>query len=198
MPTEGIVAALRHAWLALEPLELPMAIIGGVALSAWGHARYTRDADLLIDIDASNLDHVVAVMAAAGFRCKHHPPVLQIEDQKIIQLKFTPPDGIGAFQVDLLIAGSNYQKTALARRMTQEVPGLNHPVQVLRPEDLVVLKLLAGRIIDRADAAMLLRENRDALDLNYLFDWVARLSLHNELVEIWREALPDEPPPVST
>ncbi len=47
MPGEGILVTLRHAWLALEPLNLPMAVVGGVALSAWNHVRYARDADFL-------------------------------------------------------------------------------------------------------------------------------------------------------
>jgi hypothetical protein len=102
------------------------------------------------------------------------------------------------FQVDLLFAGSEYQKTALARRTRADIPGLDHPVQVLRPEDLIVFKLLAGRVIDRADAAMLLRENRPEIEMAYLADWIRRLSLRDELAEIWREAFPDEPtqPPV--
>jgi len=195
MPNEGVLETLRHAWVALEPLNLPMAVIGGIALSAWNHARYTRDADMLIAMEDSNVEQVLAAMVDARFYPRHAPPVLQIDDQKLIQLRFIPPDGVGRFQIDLLFAGSEYQKTALERRTAQEIPGLNHSVQVLRPEDLVILKLCAGRVIDRADAAMLLRENRDTIDLDYLWTWIKRLSLRNEFTEIWREAFPDEEPP---
>jgi hypothetical protein len=197
MPGEGLVLTLRHAWLALEPLELPMAVIGGMALSAWNHIRYTRDADLLIGVDESRLDEIYAAVGKAGFWPRHFPPVLQIDDQKLIQLKFTPPERTSPFQVDLMFAGSAYQKTALARRATMRIPGLDHPVQVLRPEDLILFKLLAGRVIDRADAAMLLRENRPEIDMDYLAGWIRRLSLADELAEIWREAFPDESAPPS-
>jgi len=54
---------------------------------------------------------------------------------------------------------------------------------------------LAGRVIDRADAAMLLRENRDTVDLDYLLGWGERLDLATDLAEIWREAFPAEPWP---
>jgi nucleotidyltransferase AbiEii toxin of type IV toxin-antitoxin system len=193
MPGEGVLATLRHAWLALEPLKMPMAVIGGLALSAWNHARFTRDADLLIDLEESRLDEVYRAVGKAGFYPRHSPPILQIDDQKIIQLRFRPPEGTLPFQLDLLFAGSEYQKTALARRTAQEIPGLEHPVQVLRPDDLILLKLVAGRIIDRADAAMLLRENRDSIVMAYLNDWIHRLRLADEFAEIWREAFPDEP-----
>ena len=195
MPGEGVLATLRHAWVALEPLNLPMAVIGGLALSAWNYARYTRDADLLIEIDDSSVARVLEAVGAAGFRTKHSPPILQIDDQKIIQLKFLPPEGILPFQLDLLFAGSKYQKGALGRRVTQTIPGLDHPVKVLRPEDIVLLKLYAGRVIDRADAAMLLRENRDGIDFAYLTGWIKRMALHNEYAEIWREAFPEEAMP---
>lgn len=195
MPGEGILSTLRHAWQTLEPLNLPMAVIGGVALSAWNHVRYTRDADLLIGVDEARLDDLFAALGKAGFWPRHSPPVIQIDDQKLMQLKFTPPGGTLPFQVDLLFAGSEYQKTALARRARKKIPGIDHPVQVLRPEDLILFKLLAGRVIDRADAAMLLRENRPEIEMPYLTDWIRRLGLANELAEIWREAFPDEPEP---
>jgi hypothetical protein len=49
-------------------------------------------------------------------------------------------------------------------------------------------------MINRADAAMLLRENRDAIDLSYLRDWAARLALDQEFEQIWQEAFPGEGP----
>jgi len=37
------------------------------------------------------------------------------------------------------------------------LPGLDIPIAILNCEDVILHKLIAGRIIDRADAAMLLR-----------------------------------------
>jgi hypothetical protein len=39
MASEGVLATLRHAWQSLEPLDIPMAVIGGLALSASNHSR---------------------------------------------------------------------------------------------------------------------------------------------------------------
>lgn len=192
MAGEGVIATLRHAWVTLEPLQLPMAVIGGLALSAWNHARYTRDADILIGIDETNVNAVLKAVIEAGFQPKKLPPILQIDDQQLIQLKFVPPDGIAPFQLDLLFAGSEYQKTALSRCVAQEIPGLDYPVKVLRPDDLILLKLYAGRMIDRADAAMLLRENREEIDFAYLAKWIKYFALQKEFAEIWPEAFPEE------
>ena len=65
----------------------------------------------------------------------------------------------------------------------------------LNCEDILILKMNGGRIIDRADAAALLRLNRATLDLSYLLKWVNQLGLGAEWAEIWCEAFPGEPLP---
>ena len=62
---------------------------------------------------------------------------------------------------------------------------------------MIVIKLLAGRIIDRADAAMLLRENRDEIDFQRLHKAVRSLGLTTDYDAVWRDAFPDEPMPQS-
>ena len=101
-------------------------------------------------------------------------------------------------QFDLLLAESDLQKSALARRVQRDVLGVGRPIEVLNCDDLIRFKLLAGRPIDHADAAMLLRENREAIELDYFLSWVTRLDLTKDFSEIWREAYPDADPPLST
>jgi hypothetical protein len=50
-------------------------------------------------------------------------------------------------------------------------------------------------LIDKADAAALLRLNRSALDIAYVLKWVKQFALEAELAQIWGEASPGEPPP---
>ncbi len=68
---------------------------------------------------------------------------------------------------------------------------------MLHCDHLILFKLVAGRLIDYADAAMLLRENREVIDFDYLLSWVSRLDLATEFAEIWQEAYPDEGPPMA-
>ena len=56
MPSEGVVATLRAGWDALGRVDVPKAVIGGLALPAWKHARSTRDADVLVAIDERRFD----------------------------------------------------------------------------------------------------------------------------------------------
>ncbi|MFM8537287.1 MAG: hypothetical protein ACKOES_04335 [Planctomycetaceae bacterium] len=58
-----------------------------------------------------------------------------------------------------------------------------------------MIKLQAGRIIDRADAAMVLRENRDEIDFRRWHREITRHGLVADYREIWRDAFPAEPVP---
>ena len=58
-------------------------------------------------------------------------------------------------------------------------------------EDIILHKLAAGRLIDRADIIALVRANSRTLDLDYLAKWSDEL----RLTPAWREIFPDSPPP---
>ncbi len=50
MTPKAVLRTLSATWNALGPLKLPMALMGGLALSAWKHVRATQDVDLLVGI----------------------------------------------------------------------------------------------------------------------------------------------------
>jgi hypothetical protein len=195
MPGEGVVATLRAGWDALARVDAPKAVIGGLALTAWRHARYTRDADVLVAIEESRFDELLAALAAAGFRPRHSPPLRVIDGQAIAQFTFQPAEALMPFQFDVLLVASGFQREAVQRAVPWPLAGPGGDVLVVRPDDLVVIKLQAGRIIDRADAAMVLRENRDEIDFQRLHQEIVQHKLAVDYREIWREAFPTEPVP---
>lgn len=197
MASDGVLATLHQGWNALASLDFPMALIGGLALTTWNHARYTRDADVLIAIDRRRIDEVVLHLKQAGFHPKHSPPALTIDGQTILQFMYQPADALLPFQFDVLLAEVEFQRESLTRAVERRLPGSDRPIRVVRPDDLIVIKLLAGRIIDHADAAMLLRENRDEIDFQRLHKAVRSLELTTDYQAIWRDAFPDEAMPQS-
>lgn len=194
MPGEVILAALGRVWTTLEPLDVPMAVMGGLGLSVWGHLRSTQDVDLLVALEGRNLQQTLEHLYRADFRPKRQPPLIRVDRQEIVQLYYDPPDALCEVQVDLLLVAGLYQQAAIERRVPTKLPGLAISIAVLSREDMILHKLLAGRIIDRADAATLLRENRPLIDFDYLRRWIAGLSLADELAVVWQEAFPDETP----
>ncbi len=192
MTGNAVLLSLRHVWLTLEHLGVPAALAGGLALAVWKHARATRDVDLLISVEDEHVEELLRSLRAAGIRPRRTQPVATLGKLEVIQLLYEPPESFVDLQVDLLLARTDYPLEALRRRVAVQLPGLDVTIAVLTCEDLVVHKLLAGRLIDRVDAAALLRANRPAVNLTYLFRWAEELDLLSDLAETWSEAFPGE------
>jgi hypothetical protein len=195
MAAKVVLAALGHVWTTLEPTRCPRALMGGLALSFWRHVRSTQDVDLLIDPGPAGVEALLEALRQAGVRTKHQPPVSDLGSVRIVQLLYEPKAAFLDIQIDLLLAESSFHREALARRVPVRLSDVEFDLCTLSCEDILILKMNAGRLIDRADAAALLRLNRAGLDLPYLLKWVAQLNLAAEWTEIWSEAFPDEPVP---
>lgn len=195
MASEAVRSVLNVVWNSIEPLGHPCALIGGLALAVWSHPRFTRDVDLLLGVDRANIDSLIDQLKSKECRPKTIPPLHVVGDHSFVQFLYTPPEEFYEVQFDLLLAETPLQKSALNRCVQRDLEGVDRPIYVLNCDDLILFKLLAGRMIDRADAAMLLRENRESLDLDYLAKWIKDLNLDRDFCEIWREAFPAETEP---
>lgn len=198
MFAEPVLAALGHVWKTLAGPDIPVAVIGGMAVARWQHLRVTKDVDLLIGIESAQVDALLAKLRAAGIQPINEPPVLKLDQYRFIPLVYEPPDVFLNIHIDLMIADSAFQQLALARSTPLRLPQLDFEMRVISCEDLIVFKLIAGRIIDRADVAALLRLNRETLDLSYLSKWIGDLGLQSDFAAVWDEAFPGESPPSSS
>jgi len=189
---DAVMGALTRATSTLREQGVNFAVMGGVAVSIWKHARATKDVDLLVDTQPDEVAALLKPLVAAGIHPKRLPPVVAIDDVHIVQFTCQPTEALLDVRVDLLLAESEFQKQALARAVPSKLPPPNENVRVLACEDLVIFKLLAGRMIDRADAAYLLRENRSRLDTPHLRRWIEHYGLGAEFDEAWRAAFPNE------
>lgn len=192
-----LLSTLRHVAALLNREGVSWAVAGGVALSVWDHIRYTKDADFLIRVDDQDIEKLLVAFRGAGLRAKHDPPILSVGDQRFAQFIYQPDDTDFDIQVDFLFAEHPFQRDALARRVATDFPEWDTKAYVLGCEDLIVLKLVAGRIIDQADVAALLRSNRDGLDFNLLRKECEALNLSAALSRLWSEAFPDTSMPGS-
>lgn len=164
-------------------------------MAAWECVCSTQDVDLLIGLEATEPDLVLRALQEAGLRPKRQPALVSVGPSRFMQLVYEPPGTFTDLPVDLLLAESEYQRQALSRRTPVRLEGMDRDLFVVSCEDLILLKLLAGRIRDKADVAALLEANRSDLDFGYLGDWVPRLAVVSEWEEAWQGAFPGEPLP---
>jgi hypothetical protein len=190
--TDLVLRALQHLWTTLSPLHLPMAVMGGMAVSLWKHFRATQDIDILLGVPPEGEAALLETLERAGFRPRRQPPVMRLGDLRLLQLLYEPPQGFLEVQVDLLLASSEYHQQALERRVTTRIPLMGIDVSVLACEDLILHKLVAGRVLDQMDVGALLRANIATLDVPYLVAWSAKLGVRDDLAQLWGEAFPGD------
>ena len=173
----GYLDVLSTAVEALSIPSLPYCLIGALALGAYGRPRATHDVNLLILTDSATSHSYLDPLRAKGFAVasdwhKSNPMAQNV----VIRLKHTSaPD----FPLDLIFATSPLHKNALDRRKLFNLHGTQ--VSVSSAEDLILLKLLAGRPRDFDDVMGIVGNAGPPLDLDYLWSWAERLGLQSEL-----------------
>ncbi len=150
------------------------ALAGGWAFSALVEPRATTDIDLLILIEQPSREGIQSLLAPLFDSTVVHPVPMVFRGISIWRIV-----GIRGHQeviVDLLLADSEYLRTALARRQTIQFDLLQVPILAI--EDLILLKTVAGRLQDQADLEKI-HARRDELhvDWGYVEGWKTKLGL---------------------
>ncbi len=91
-----------------------------------------------------------------------------------------------SLDVDVFLAESEFQEKVMRRRSQLDADG--RLTWVVSPEDLVLLKVLAGRPRDLGDVADVLFI-QGQLDVQYMRHWASELGISQEL----EQALADRP-----
>ncbi|MEW6747405.1 MAG: hypothetical protein AB1486_32135 [Planctomycetota bacterium] len=184
MAGESVLLAIDAAGQALSSLGVSYALIGGAALPAWGRIRATADADILVALPWSKASYlrIVEGLRGAGFAHLERADRKHLEDKTVLHFWFPLREHGYSIRLDIIVAqGARYDEI-IQRCSIRKIDGLT--VRVASCEDLVLLKLAAGRPIDRADAGELLTINSSTIDRAYLEDRASELGLTNELREV--------------
>ena len=174
-----IQALLLEAIAVLDGLKVPYMVMGGFAVRAWAIPRPTYDADLAIDVDDDGLARLLDTLQEAGFEVPgEYAGGFRDKVAGIEKVKVTRVAGESVWEVDLFLARGEFFRSALRRRRPQQLAG--HPVQIMAPEDVILLKLIAHRRKDQLDIEEILKVMGD-LDLGYLRSWAQRLDVAQRL-----------------
>jgi len=180
---QTLLQALQSIINALPPSPPPYCLIGALALGAWGQVRATQDIDLLVLLEDDQLDGLQEVLAPIGFTLD----VGWAETNPMLKgqvIRFRHVD----YPLDLLTPRDEHDQEVLQRRQKLRLEDFS--IWVCGPEDLIVLKLKAGRPRDFEDALSVVLLQGTKLDLDYLWSWADRLGLQGELQYVLNAAAP--------
>jgi hypothetical protein len=172
-----LLSFLNIVQTVLSSLSIQYCVIGAVALGAWGRTRATHDLDFLVLVDEKNKQDLVAGLSSSGITINRQwtaaNPMAQTRVTRFTSRSFPH------YPLDIIYAGDQHERQALTRTQNTLLLGVSFPV--VSAEDLIVLKLKAGRPTDFDDAISVIKNPRLILDLDYLWKWANGLGLQGEL-----------------
>ena len=154
------------------------AIIGGFAVNVWGSERATLDIDVLV---GGRRHQFEALIVAAGQQGILFRPQF-LEANPLLQGVMVRCR-IENLHVDFLRPRDAHDRNVLRRRRQATFAG--RQLWFPAPEDLIVMKLKAGRDRDFDDATRVVEQNKEHLNYRYLSRWAKPkilLAYHDELL----------------
>jgi len=166
----GVSAALEALAAALNELDAPAMLIGGIAVIARGVPRTTLDIDAAIWAEALDVDRAMAVFSRHGLGPRVPAARQFAQEHQVLLLQH---DASGT-PVDVSLAWLPFEREAIARATLVDLGGAT--LKVARVEDLVVYKAVAWRERDRSDIERLLLAHPGEVDLGRVRSLVAEFA----------------------
>ena len=146
-PLAETLAALGRA---LSKLRTRWYLFGAQAALLYGAARLTADVDVTVQLGDRETAGLVRELQAAGFRLR-----VRDVDGFVAKTRVLPFVHVqSGMPIDIVLAGPGLEELFFKRRRRRTVEGV--PVSVASAEDIVVMKVLAGRGKDDDDVVAIL------------------------------------------
>ena len=169
----------------LEAAGVTYMVTGGVASVVYGDPRFTRDVDLVVELDAASADLLTDAFAESDFYLPPQEALLE-EVSRSEGGHFSIIHGDTALRADVYLAGEDpFHAWALQRRRRIEVEGL---AIWLAPLEYVIVRKLeyfraSGSDRHMRDVAMMLRISGPLIDPAALGHWSDRHGVTSLLQE---------------
>jgi hypothetical protein len=163
----------------LTEAGIPYMVVGGLAVLIHGVARFTRDIDVMI---SHPREDVAGLLDSLGseFRPRVDDPTDFVRETRLLPLA-----GRLGTPVDLVFAAAKFDEEAIGRARPEELGTVT--AQVCTPEDLIVMKIVSERPLDREDVAGVVRHSK-ALDFSRLDPMLSDLARdldRPDILEFW-------------
>jgi hypothetical protein len=156
-PVADLLAALQGA---LGTLGVRWFLFGAQAAILYGVVRLSADVDVTVDLGKRSVPELVTALAAAGFELRIPDAGRFAEATRVMPFVHRA----SRLPLDVVLAGPGLEEQFFAGAQERLVGDVRVPV--VCAEDLVAMKVLAGRPRDLDDVGAIARVRRDDLDLD--------------------------------
>ena len=158
-PIAEVLAALAACF---ESLGVRWYLFGAQAAIYHGVARLTADVDVTILPEPHSTREMVSALQANGFRLRVTGTDDFVARTRVLPFVHTAT----RLPVDVVLGGPGIEELFQQRAATRDIEGVEVPVATV--EDLVTMKILAGRPKDLDDAEGMIRARSDEIDLGHV------------------------------
>jgi hypothetical protein len=193
--TSPIDDALRDLAGVLDALGLRWFLFGAQAAILYGSTRVTEDIDVTVELGGLPTRKLAKALSRSGFALRFAATEAFVDRTRVLPAIHASTD----VPVDIVFAGPGLEELVIARIVRHEREGLSIPV--VSPEDLVVLKILAGRPRDLEDARSVVQSRKASLDDVQIEETLALLEealSQSDLLPLWRTLAMRRPPKGAT
>lgn len=160
-PLAELLGALAHIF---QRLSLRWYLFGAQAAIVHGASRLTGDVDATVDLGGLTTSALVGALQEGGFALRASDVDGFVERTRVVPLVHV---GSG-MPVDVVLAGPGLEGLFLQRAQEHIVEGIAIPVACA--EDIVAMKILAGRPKDLDDVVAILAARQDAIRIELIRD----------------------------
>jgi hypothetical protein len=159
-PVADLLADLARG---LGELGVRWFLFGAQAAILHGSARLSADVDVTVELGTRSSRELVDALSRSGFALRVADADGFVEATRVIPLLHAA----SRIPLDIVLAGPGLEDQFFARARERRVGDVVVPV--VSPEDLVAMKILAGRPRDMEDVASIVRAQRN-LDVDAIRD----------------------------
>jgi hypothetical protein len=159
---QSLLQSLQATVDVLSEFQIRFALIGGMAIGVRSRPRATADVDFLLEVSQLTLPKLLETMLSRGFQFDLEATIRGWTAQHLAFLKFGP------VRIDWLKPVLPIYQHVLEKSQTESL--FERKIPVASAEGLILTKLIAFRLQDRADIASLVAANLGRLDL----EWIRR------------------------
>lgn len=154
----AVAEALAALNGACSEVSVGWYLFGAQAALLYGAARLTADIDVTVDAGSLPTEDLVAALRRHGVEPRIVDPSF-IKNTRVLPVVHTPTH----LPIDVVLGGPGLEQLFLSRASRRDVAGALIPVAAA--EDLIVMKILAGRDKDLDDVRAILAATGDELDV---------------------------------
>ncbi len=179
-PLTPLLAALRHLLNWLDEEGIRGVIVGGVAASILGEPRFTRDIDALVILEPNRWPKLLDTGEQHGFEPRLSDAIEFARRSRVLLLRHRS----SGVDVDLVFGALPFEEEILRRSVPVKIGSESIPLPT--PEDLVIMKAVAGRPQDWLDIESLVAAH-PRLDLDRVRQMVGEFASALDSPEILGE-----------